>query len=540
MKKIHAILFIVVCIVVGNIIYFYPKSNFSPVPTQWGVGSGWGRYYIIEHGRIPEKVHALTWQSGIKNYATVDVLPKILASIVNIVTGTTTFPDNERFHYIFPWCGILFLPLVVLYFYRYISRKEGEFSYMDCCLLYLFAMFPLAGTIFSMSQNLNNGSSVTRVFFLLLLISLTILFVEKKKDVRRLSIFLFLLSPFFYYYHTWAYYLAIYLTAIAFLTLFKKNERYIMSLLIFGIVVFFTSAMYYNYQLLEETGRIIRSFPQLLVNFPSVSYTMKVNPELLGYRSLKSMYSYLQLINSVLILSLCLVFFRKYLEFRKKGELKPYEKMLFYFLVAQFFVGCALFVWDGILGVYSRIFEALVYVAMLISAYLLVKSKGKLKFAIRSILLFAVLLCIVSYLTYPSELNRFLTHEEFKGVSFAGEHIPKESYIFSDFRLGTPLIYFDQLGIKTIESTHHPPEITEEILEKCYYNVTRPERILDKIINKPSYYVITSSQQSEIGILDPSLKIFKPASRDFQEKWAKELSFNEVYSSNCFRLYQRL
>ena len=196
-EKIHAILLIVLCIGIGNIIYFYPKSNFSPVPTQWGVGSGWGRYYIIEHGRIPEKVHALTWQSEIKNYATVDVLPKILASIVNIVTGTTTFPDNERFHYIFPWCGILFLPLVVLYFYRYISRKEGEFSYIDCCLLYLFAMFPLASTIFSMSQNLNNGSSVTRVFFLLLLILLTILFVEKKKDVRRLSIFLFLLFPFF-------------------------------------------------------------------------------------------------------------------------------------------------------------------------------------------------------------------------------------------------------------------------------------------------------------------------------------------------------
>ena len=540
MKKIHAILFIVVCIVVGNIIYFYPKSNFSPAPTLWNVGSGWGRYYIIEHGRIPEKVHALTWQSGIKNYATVDVLPKILASIVNIVTGTTTFPDNERFHYIFPWCGILFLPLVVLYFYRYISRKEGGFSYMDCCLLYLFAMFPLAGTIFSMSQNLNNGSSVTRVFFLLLLILLAILFVEKKKDVRRLSIFLFLLFPFFYYYHTWAYYLAIYLTAIAFLTFLKKNERYIMSLLIFGIVVFFTSATYYNHQLLEEPVTIIRSFPQLLVNFPSVSYTMKVNPELLGYRSLKSTYSFLQLINSVLILSLCLVFFRKYLEFRKKGELEPYEKMLFYFLVAQFFVGCALFVWDGILGVYSRIFEVLVYIAMLISAYLLVKSKGKLKFAIRSILLFAVLLCIVSYLTSPQDFNWFLTHEEFKGVSFAGEHIPKESYIFSDFRLDTSLTYFGQLGIKTIESTHHPPEITEEILKKCYYNVTRPERILDKIINRSSYYVVTSSRQSEIGILDPSLRIFRPASANFQEKWARESSFNEVYSSGYFHLYQRL
>lgn len=539
MKKSHVVLLIILLIVFGNIVYLYPKLDFSPVPSQWAPGSGWGRYHIIQYGEIAENEHTLTWQSGIKNYATIDILPKILAAIVNIITGTTTFPDNERFHYIFPWVGILFLPSVVLYFYKYISNKEGGFNYFDCCLLYLFAMFPLTSTLYSMSMGLSAANSAARVLFLLLLVILTIIFVEKKQNATRTSIFLFMLIPFYYFHHTWSYYLAIYISAIAFFTFLKTNERYIASLSIFNIVIFFTSAMYSNHNLLREPTTIIRSFRNIVENYPSVSSVSQVNPELLGYRSFESMYSYLQLINCLLILLLCLFFIWIFFVLWKKGNHEPYGKMLLYFIMAQFFVGVALFAWEGVFGAFSRLFEVLVYVSMLTSSYLLVKCSGKLKFAIRLTLLCAICICVFSYLYYSSDLTWSMTSEEFKGISFTGDHITGDSNIFSDFRVATSLIFFGVNGIQTPEAEKHPPEITEEILERCYYNISSPEIILDKIMIKPNYYVITSLRQSETYIVDPSLKRFKPASKNFQDEWGKSMHFNRIYSSHYSNLFMR-
>jgi uncharacterized membrane protein YtjA (UPF0391 family) len=515
----------------------YPKLDYSPVPTQWAVGIDWGRYYILSEGKIYEKEYnALTWQSGMKMYGCVDILPKILFAVINMVIGTINFPEDLKFYYTFPWSGTVFLPLLMLFWYLYISKKEGKFNSFDCFLLIFLSIFPLASAVEPVSGN-TNSSGIARVFFFLMVILFIIIFTEKKRNTMILGIFIFLLFPFFYYYHTWSYYFAINLTAIGFFTLFKKNERYITSLTNLGIITFITSAIYYNSLLMEEPIRIYKKFPQLLVNFPSVSFTMKVNPELLGYSPLGSTYSYIQLVNSALIVSICLIFFWKYLSFRK--EAKPYENLLFYFLIAQSFIALALFFWDGILGVYARSFEVLIYICMLLSAYLLVKSEEKLKTTIRFILLCAVCLCIISYLTVPHELNRSLTNEEFVGIRFAGTHIPKTSYIFSDFRLGTPLIYFDQLGIITIDAPHRSPQITEETLERCYYNITDPEMILDNIIHKPDYYFITSSHQSEVYLLDPSLKQFKPPSTDFQGEWAKQEAFNKLYSSEYFDIFQR-
>ena len=127
-KRYHAVLLIVLFIIVGNIIYLNHKLDYSPVPTQWGAGSGYGRYYIIHQGKIPNRGHALTWQSLISNYATVDVSPKILAAEIDIIVGKTGFLESERFHHIFPWPGLLFLPIVVLYSYTYISSFQSFIS----------------------------------------------------------------------------------------------------------------------------------------------------------------------------------------------------------------------------------------------------------------------------------------------------------------------------------------------------------------------------------------------------------------------------
>jgi len=189
--------------------------------------------------------------------------------------------------------------------------------------------------------------------------------------------------------------------------------------------------------------------------------------------------------------------------------------------------------------VYSRAFESLIYVTLLFSAYLLNKCDFKLRNILRVILLISVFISVYSYLNQPVESNWELTKEEFRGLSFAGENIPNYSYVFSDFRLGTPLIYFNQQGIITIDGLHNLPNVTDDILCRCYYNVSKPEIILDSVIASDSYFVMISSHQTEVNVIDTSLTRFKKASLDFEEKWSQEKSFSKIYSSKSFELFAR-
>lgn len=536
-KKHHFLLILFIIIIIANIIYILPKLNDSPVPSKWSVGIDWGRYYIVNNGIIYSSSEpTLTWQSNIKNYGSVDLLPKIYFALINIITGVDKFPDDLRFHYSFAWVGTLFLPLIIVYFYTYVSKQESKkINYLDFLLLYLFAMFPLASSLDPVSGN-TNGSGIARAFFTFVLIMFLIIFSEGKKNSKRMIVFILLLISFFNYYHTWIYYIMIYFVSIFLITASKKKEQYIISLTTLGIVLFLTTAIYYNIKLFEEPITLIRFFPKILENFPAVLYTAKVNSKYLGYESFNSGYSYLQFINSILIILICTAYFYIYTKLRKP---KCYENMLFYYLIAQVGIALGLFIWDGLLGIYSRIFESLVYITMLFSAYILVKSTINMKYIIRCILLLSVLIATTSYLYPPAESNWQLTDEEFTGIKFAGNHIPNNSYIFSDFRLGTPLIYFNQLGITTIDSLYDSPNITENILSKCYYNVLKPESILDTVINSKSYFVLISSRQTNVYLIDPSLTRFKKASSDFQEKWNNEEGFSKVYSSKYVEIFNR-
>ena len=139
MKIHHAVLLMIFFTIVGNIIYLYPKLDDSPVPSGWGTSIDWGRHYILRKGHIYEKGEetALTWQSNTMSYGNADVLPKIYFAIINIVTGTTTFPSDLHLHYFLPWIGTLVLPIMGLFWYGHLSKKKKGVNRLDYCLLFL-------------------------------------------------------------------------------------------------------------------------------------------------------------------------------------------------------------------------------------------------------------------------------------------------------------------------------------------------------------------------------------------------------------------
>lgn len=538
LNKIQFVLVLVLATVLGDLIYFFPKLGFSPISTQWGVSSAYGRLYIIENGFIPPlRFDSLTWQSGIISYASVDLFPKILATMISIICGKTGLIESEQFHQNFSWVGTIFLPMVVLYFYTFLSKKEGKRNYTDMIFLYLFGMFHLAGLVTSLSLGVTAANSVARVLFLLIIISFIIIFDEQKKNWKHVLLLIILIISFYNFHHTWSYYLVLYLTTVLICTVKSEDQRFINSLLFTSITLFFTIAIYNNAKLFQEPVTLIKSFPDILINFPSVSYTSKVSENFLGYQSLGTTYSYIQLISSFLVSLLFIIYIIQYVPRRKIAP--SYEKIMFYLIVAQALVVLGLFMWDGFTGVYSRILESAVYISMLLSSSILIKSEGKLKSTFRFILLCIVLTTVFSYLNYPPELNYQVTNSEFNGIDFAGKYIINDSYIFSDFRLGAPVLYYNQRALVTIDSLHSTSSKTEELLNNCYYNISKPEKTLDNLMGSDKYYVLLSSFQTKVCLFDPTLIPFKQAEIGFQEKWSNEKAFSKVYSSKYVDIFAR-
>jgi len=538
-KRATFALIVVFTLVAAYNIYMVPKIGYSAVPTEWSPGIDWGRYYIVGNGHlISETGSALTWQSNIIDYGAFDVLPKILFAILNLITGITDFPRDLELHALLPWAGIAFIPVLSLLAYRTLGGPKCPKYALDPYLLLLFSLFPSVSAVSVVSGN-TNGSAIARALFLLMLLLMVILFSSKNNRKMLMITYFILLIAVFYFYHTWAYYLSIILCCVGCIKGIKKDIDGL-SIIFTSVLIFICYSIYINTNLFNETFRISKTFINSidLLNFISISNTMKVNPELFAYQSLSNLFSQMQFLNSALIFVISMIFIYIYLQRIKNGVSNSKEQILFWIFCGQIAIGLFLFVWDGFLGVYARIFEALTYLSILLLAYNLVYSSGYLKKFLHVIVIVIVGISIYNYVSYPEPMKMHLVESEWNDISFIGNNVPKEEIIFSDFRIGTPLVYHGQRNIVTLDSTNNAPGDTEDILYSVYYNPFRPDLILDRILCSNRYYVMLSQRQSQVYILDPCLLQFKCASTNYIERWDEQINFHKVYCSTI-QLYLR-
>lgn len=333
------------------------------------------------------------------------------------------------------------------------------------------------------------------------------------------------------------------MTIVIFLLLFNKEDRYYISLLVIGIVIFISISIYYNIHLLNESTRLLKYFPEMIADLSSILpwSVSGVEDDLVGYKPLNNIYGYIQILISLFLVLVVIIFLLNfYVRKKKKYSVLRYEKMVVYFVLAHVIgVGLGLFIWDGFSGILARFFEGWVYIAILSSGCILTLGSKRIVKITRIVMVGIMCLTIVSYFIQPKELDRSLTREEFIGLRFTGEKVNINSYIFSDFRLVMPLLYFDQRGLIDIDYRHRNGEDVQEILERCYYSGLNPHLILDKVIGHKQYYVATSERQSKVVISDSSYVNFKPASSNFQEQFAIQNTFNRVYDSKLYNLFYR-
>lgn len=100
------------------------------------------------------------------------------------------------------------------------------------------------------------------------------------------------------------------MTIVIFLLLFNKEDRYYISLLVIGIVIFISISIYYNIHLLNESTRLLKYFPEMIADLSSILpwSVSGVEDDLVGYKPLNNIYGYIQILISLFLVLVVIIF----------------------------------------------------------------------------------------------------------------------------------------------------------------------------------------------------------------------------------------
>ena len=519
----------------------------NPVPTYWAASIDYGRQVIVDTGHIYDPGNDTgthTWQSDLRSYGAQDVLPKIFFAIINIVTNDVVFPDDLAIFSILPIAGLILIPLTLMAFYTYFAKRHGKVNYFDLLLIFMLSVLPLASMV---SPGSTNGTMLARGFFLLIIF----LIATSANNLRRVILLCFIMAVYFLVYHTWSYYLLIIIMFILTASLLSRKVS-LFYLSIYAIAAYigigmslnFYNLIYLPMQNIQHMLSYGNSTFTMIADQSKQSY-MSVDPGHLSYTSFTSLYSYLQLENVLLLslfaLPIMLTFFYSLI----KRQPISYERLV----MSMVLLGAplcllSLYALGGYSTMAQRGMEILTYIFVLTAAYNLATldhvKNAMYANLMRLLIVVIVAICIWSYFNQPATMDTSLSDSEFSGIEFSGLHVPADDGVFSDFRLGATLVYYNMDRIYTIDSTTQTDNGLFQDIMKIYYDDTAPAVTLDRIIGSGQYFVLSSGRQSDVSLVDTSMTSFlKPARKGFEANFEKGDEFNKIYSSNGFSVYGR-
>jgi hypothetical protein len=517
------------------------NASIINVPVSWDSSIDFARYYIVQHNTIldPSTIHAQSYESGLQSAGAQDILPSIFFAAIGIVGGSTSFPQDILAFVFIPIGYLLLIPISTLAVYEIcLKRSKRHFSSLDALILVSVSIFPIASLI---SQQIGNadGSILARGLFILIIALLLSVITDsgtRRGQTRKtkVALFLFLQIPFYMMYHTWAFYLLAVMIGFLIFSL-AVREFELARLSLFSVIAYGAVALYlYSQSLLAQ--------PLLgLKSALGGETTLQDLTMFSSYSPLSSVYSYIQTINIALLLFIILIFCVYFMLIRLKKRKAAKSELLIAFLVCDIFlVSFVLLTQGGIQLVLGRSMEFAFAVSLICAAFVL--GSNYKKYLSRSTEVAAVIiaiLCVTSFLTAQTVKTVDLTQSEFAGIAFAGTNVQNNTAFFSDFRLATVLLYYNQSAIYANDQ-HLNNTSYQNVMQMYYSNTSMPHLILDQVINgNLSYCVITSTHQTQVPLLDSGTIPLRPANADFQSNFINDRQFDRVYDSASVSIFYR-
>jgi hypothetical protein len=517
------------------------NGSLMSVPTGWSPAIDFGRYYIVQHSTIldPATVQNQSNVSELQTAGAQDVLGKIFFATIDIVGGSTSFPQDVLSFVFLPIGYLLLIPISTLAVYEICLKKsKRHFCSLDALILLSVAIFPIASEI---DPNLGNTDPTVLARGLFILLIALLLSVITDSRTRRgqtrktkVALFLFLQVPFYMIYHTWALYLLLIMVGFLVLSLVVKEYELtrfsLFSLIAYGIV----SLYIYSQSLLVGPLLGLRS---AFAGETSLNVLNTFN----GYSSLSNVVSYVQAINIALLLFIILIFCVYFMLIRLKKRKAAMSELLVLFLVCDIFlVAFVLVTQGGIQLALGRAMETAFAVSLICAAFVLGSTDKKhLSRSTEVAAVIIVFLCITSLLAASSAPATSLTQSEFAGIAFVGTNVHNNTALFSDFRLANVLLYYNQPAIYAPD-IHLTSTSYYNVMQVYYSNTTSPHQALDAIIpNNQSYCMLTSSYQTKVPLQDSTNTHLRAANADFQSNFINDRQFNCVYDSASFNIFYR-
>lgn len=546
-KRVFAIVIIWILLMAWWSRYYQTYVN-SPIPGGWGVNIDWTRHAIAQEGRIISETDASSVLSSYRGSQSYD-WAAITLGITSVIIGGSLDGTLRTLNAI-PVVGFVIFPSLVFLLYR---RFIGDIELLSSSgvLMLSLSLFPSVRIVFKTALGWYPEPYSTA------LVLLTLLMVPRAQHSwKHYLVFIILTIVTLNTYHTWVFFfLLISVTVMIFEFFFRRTTEHQGRPLLGLLAAVWLSVLFYL------TGTTVSGrFDELINTISSVILLRGLNEffaaasseligasasqalENVGIRRVLSITNYSATFSVVALYG----FIRIYRIVRGDGSpLEDASERLILFSLLAFPVIVALFYAMGGLGTaVGRTQYIGIYFAMFCVIALLAKEHGTLRTITMGLAVIMVITTVGGVALHKSTYTAPHTQQEAAAIEFTGQEVPNPDPIFSDTRLGMPLLYYQQDAVISIQVTH---EGWEERAEAIFYgesNLTTEEALSTSVKmgvfakdDSDRVFVLLSERMAESG---PSLLSYQlPPAPSVIERFEQNAEFNKVYANGDSILMRR-
>jgi len=582
-NKINCTLLILLIILV-SLIFKYALTIHDPnIVGGYNVGTFRQTIHIIGyHHFFTSKQKVYTYFSNVGNAP--GYYPRdLLFSITAIITGKTHYTDLIEISRFLPIQTVVLIPLASLLIYNMFfkiynpDKVNSKYRYLGLCSMWLFATFGFS--YLTSPKGFFYRNALYSWFFVLMFFYVLTkkMWIDEKfyyklrtikqadfsykitKEIKAFRLWLkaqynlfnspkklfsaiyenlifyipipiLILFILLYKYTVGLMFLVLFLT-ITFLSIVSKNKRIYKNFLpvwLIGLTIFLIRYFY----IIEYRGSdLIR---QLKLFFEGKFFQP---PEHVYHILRLSSQSYLHFIELALPLVFILPFFYYYLKRRD-----DYNRVIFYSFFSLPILAVGFFLWLGYSAIYYRTSQTYTIISIITVGYVLARICIEKPRLIKYLVLAIITASLTSsYIVINAERPNYdYDYSENNGIVWAGNKINNQDAVFSDFRIGTPLVFYHFTRIHGINRINYPKDL-DIMYDKIYQNISDSnlEYVLDKIAqtkgSRPKY-IIFSEKMSTDKIMGADIA-FRAAKEGFREKY-DFLEINKIYSNNEISIYR--
>jgi len=419
----YAYILVIIFIFIYRLIYL---SNALPIVGSWVATDEYKHEEIFRYG------HFATSDQPAYN---------ILYAIIEIVIiPSSNLLDRMRISTLLSPLGLLLVMLCITLILRKIFKNE-EINFLSPLYIFIIifsSIFYNYGSVYD-SYKLVSYWEFIRLYPILLLVYFLIF--KEVKNYRYYMVFTLLLLLIYLGYHTYAAYSFFIITGVLILLFFVNRMSKYFHFLIINSIIFFTVAifLYGNllipFYLIKDYVSNYNTFTEI-ANLPIVGSIE--NMSILRILSILSNLIYL----FILLYAIVIIFYKYFTE----KKLHTLELFILYFYLMDGPITLTFLLTNPfyLLGRALQPFE-LIYPFIFVyffKSFIYGKDNKHLK---RNIMLFLLIFCIFTnfFLSATYVQPTSITYPEYSGMTFAYTHLRNDYKIFSDFNLGTMILYYN-------------------------------------------------------------------------------------------------